>query len=191
MLLALMLPALWIAWAVSWFAASGWASAPSRVESGRSALPYRFYLAVGAILLILPNRFDWAPRLWHPTAWESWTIDLLALAGFVFCWWARLHLGRLWSSAVTIKPEHRIVDSGPYGLVRHPIYTGLLLAVFASVLANGTWLGMVGGLIMLAGFLSKARLEETALREALGREAYDDYASRVPMLVPLLPHLPG
>ncbi|WP_448953419.1 methyltransferase family protein [Labrys neptuniae] len=184
MLPALVLPVLWIAWVISWLAAARWASTPVRVVNGGTTLFYRTCLAAGALLIILPSRFGWAPRLWHPAIWQSWAIDLMALAGFAFCWWARLHLGRLWSSEVTIKPEHRLIDSGPYGLVRHPIYTGLLTAVIASILATGTLPALAGGVIMLVGFLAKARLEETALREALGRKVYDDYVRRVPMLIP-------
>lgn len=56
--------------------------------------------------------------------------------------------------------------------------------MIASILATGTLPALAGGVIMLVGFLAKARLEETALREALGREAYDDYVRRVPMLIP-------
>lgn len=50
------------------------------------------------------------------------------IAGFAFCWWARIHLGRLWSMRVTKKEGHHVVDTGPYGVVRHPIYTGILVA---------------------------------------------------------------
>ncbi len=180
----LVLPLLWVAWIVSWVIASRWASAPVRTERG-SGLRYRILLTIGCLLIVLPLRQHWQAPLWRPTSAQAWFLDALALAGFAFCWWARLHLGLLWSSNVTIKPDHHIVDSGPYGLVRHPIYTGLLIAVIASVLMNGTALGIVGGLAMLAGFIAKARLEEKTLREALGAPAYDAYASRVPMLIPL------
>ncbi len=114
-------------------------------------------------------------------------IDLVAFAGFAFCWWARLHLGRLWSASVTIKPDHRIVDTGPYGLVRHPIYTGLILALAASVAAERDAAGdrrrrRHGDRVRREG-----ALEEAFLREELGRAAYDAYAARVPMLVPFAP----
>ncbi len=136
--------------------------------------------------MIGPMHNRWNLELWHPSVPAAWLIDLLALGGFAVCWWARLHLGALWSGAVTIKPDHHIVDSGPYGLVRHPIYTGLLLAIIASVLLRGTLAAVLGGLLVLIGILIKARLEETALRAELGSAAYDAYARRVPMLVPVL-----
>jgi protein-S-isoprenylcysteine O-methyltransferase Ste14 len=79
------------------------------------------------------------------------------------------------------------VDSGPYALVRHPIYTGLLLALLATAAAKGTIFGVAGFLILLIGFWSKARLEERWLTAELGEDAYGSYRRRVPMLVPFGP----
>lgn len=79
------------------------------------------------------------------------------------------------------------MDSGPYGIVRHPIYTGLLLAVLATMVAKGTVFGLIGSLVIALGIWMKARLEEQFLRGELGSEAYDSYRRRVPMLVPFGP----
>ena len=111
----------------------------------------------------------------------------MALAGFAFCWWARLHLGRLWSASITKKENHRVVDSGPYGYVRHPIYTGLYISTLGTVLIKGTVLGLAGGVLVMLSFYWKARLEERWLRDELGAEVYDAYARRVPMLIPFWP----
>src|SRR5262245_7695335 len=100
-------------------------------------------------------------------------------------WWARIHLGQLWSSSVTRKEHHRVVDTGPYAIVRHPIYTGLLLAIIGTVLLRGTIISLTGSALMAAGIYIKARLEEEFLHQQLG-EPYDAYARRVPMLVPFL-----
>jgi protein-S-isoprenylcysteine O-methyltransferase Ste14 len=108
-------------------------------------------------------------------------------AGFGLCWWARLHLGKLWSSNVTRKEGHRVVDTGPYGLVRHPIYTGILTALWATAAAKGTILGLVGAAVLTGGMWMKARLEESWLTKELGEEAYGAYRKRVPMLVPFWP----
>ena len=77
-----------------------------------------------------------------------------------------------------------MIDTGPYALVRHPIYTGIILAIAATALQNGTAAGFLGAGLIIAGFYSKARLEERFLREQLGEENYGAYARRVPMLVP-------
>ncbi len=80
-----------------------------------------------------------------------------------------------------------MVDTGPYGIVRHPIYTGILLAVYATVAVKGTVLAVVAGLVITLGLWMKARLEEGWLRQELGPDAYDAYRCRVPMLLPFGP----
>jgi protein-S-isoprenylcysteine O-methyltransferase Ste14 len=182
----LVLICLWLAWAVSWVIAARWASTPVRIESRGNGLQYRALLAVGGLLLAIPARSEISVHLWWLGYPAAWLLDLVALAGFAFCWWARLHLGTLWSASVTIKPDHHIIDTGPYGLVRHPIYTGLLLAVLATVMMKGSLMGLTGGAAILVGLVLKAGLEEGFLRQDLGNEAYDAYAGRVPMLVPFL-----
>jgi protein-S-isoprenylcysteine O-methyltransferase Ste14 len=86
---------------------------------------------------------------------------------------------------VTRKEHHHVVDSGPYAIVRHPIYTGLLLAIIATVLVRATIITLTGSALIAAGIYVKARVEEEFLRQQLG-ESYDAYARRVPMLVPFL-----
>ena len=94
--------------------------------------------------------------------------------------------GQLWSGTITRKADHRIVDTGPCGLVRHPIYTGILLAGLATMLAQGSLPGIAAA-VLLTGLWMKARMEEAWLRSELGAEAYDAYRRRVPMLVPFGP----
>ncbi len=180
----LVLIGLWLAWAISWMIAARWSSRAVRVESGDTVLKYRLLMLIGGVILAVPARTGWALHLWQPHLGEAWLWVLAALAGFAFCWWARLHLGALWSGSVTIKANHRIVDTGPYRLVRHPIYSGLILALLATGLIKGTVLGFAGIAIILVGIVMKARLEEDALRTDLGARTYNAYARRVPMLVP-------
>ena len=108
----------------------------------------------------------------------------MTAAGLGFTWWARLHLGLLWSGNVARKANHRIIDSGPYGIVRHPIYTGLLLALYATALERGTSFAIAGAVVATIGFYIKARLEERFLTAELAADAYAGYRARVPMLVP-------
>jgi protein-S-isoprenylcysteine O-methyltransferase Ste14 len=77
-----------------------------------------------------------------------------------------------------------VVDTGPYGIVRHPIYTGIIVASAATAALRGTVLSWVGACVMTVGWVIKARMEEQFLREQLGAEAYEAYARRVPMLSP-------
>ena len=114
----------------------------------------------------------------------AWGMPIVCLVGFGFAWWARIHLGQLWSAFVTRKSDHRIIDTGPYGIVRHPIYTGIIVATIAVAMVKGTLFAVAGALIAVLGYWIKAQLEEGFLREQLGAEAYDSYRRRVPMLVP-------
>src|SRR5262249_978786 len=116
----------------------------------------------------------------------GWSMAVLAVLGFLFTWWARIFLGRLWSGTVTRKEQHHLVDTGPYALVRHPIYTGIITATLATAMLRGTAFAFLGFALMTLRWCIKARLEENFLREQLGPEKYDAYARRVPMLVPFV-----
>ncbi|HJS88286.1 MAG TPA: isoprenylcysteine carboxylmethyltransferase family protein [Acetobacteraceae bacterium] len=176
---------LWGAWALSWFAAARWASAPvQRPERARVRLTHGL-LAVG-IFCTLPQASAWlrAGRVWDVGRGGAYALAVLTIPGFLLTWWARVHLGRLWSGAVTLKESHRVIDTGPYGWVRHPIYTGLLEAALASAVATGTIISSAGFALAALGLWLKARVEERLLRGALAPGAYAAYCRRVPMLLP-------
>jgi protein-S-isoprenylcysteine O-methyltransferase Ste14 len=176
---------LWIAFVISWGIAAFWANRTEKRLSVAAQLPYRLLVTVGTILLIIPaHGYQGWMRLWQVNLLEAWICVALIAVGIAFAWWARIHLGRLWSAQITRKVGHHIVETGPYGLTRHPIYTGILLAVLATMVAKGTLAGIAGALLMAASFYVKARQEEQFLREELGAEAYDGYSRRVPMLIP-------
>jgi protein-S-isoprenylcysteine O-methyltransferase Ste14 len=163
-------------------AAAAW-SRRTQARPGLAAeLPYRILTIIGFVLI-----FSRAAGLWPPlAATVQWALVLLAGAGFAFCWWARLHLGALWSSSVTRKQDHRIVDTGPYALVRHPIYTGMIAAALAAAALSGTAASLAGFAAFTLGCWLKARLEERFLRAELGAADYDAYARRTGMLLPFL-----
>jgi protein-S-isoprenylcysteine O-methyltransferase Ste14 len=123
-------------------------------------------------------------RIWAPSAVLGWLLFALAALGFAFCWWARVHIGKLWSGFVTLKEDHRIVDTGPYALVRHPIYSGVMVAALATGLMRASPAAFLGAVLIAVGFSMTARIEEGFLREQLGAEGYDDYRRRVGMLIP-------
>ncbi len=180
--------AAWIGWAASWLAAAAWSDRPSASSSGDAALTYYGPIVAGAVLL-----FSWgfdrhlpASLIWELGLGAAWAMVALSVGGFLFAWWARIHLGRLWSSGITRKEHHRVVDTGPYAFVRHPIYTGLYLALAATAALRGSALAALGACMMAFGWYLKARREERFLREELGAAAYDAYARRVAMLVPFI-----
>jgi protein-S-isoprenylcysteine O-methyltransferase Ste14 len=171
--------------AASWLLAAVWSRRTSRRPVFGSQLLYNMLLLMGMGMLM--GRVTGSPQLWRPWAPVQWLFVGIEAAGFAFCWWARIHLGALWSGSVTRKEDHRIIDTGPYGLVRHPIYTGLIVAGFAIAAISGSAVSVAGSFVLLASWWVKARLEEQFLRAELGAEAYDAYARRVPMLVPFAP----
>lgn len=179
---------LWIVWALSWMLAALWSSrVASRPDLG-SQIRYRIPMVIGVVLLLIPShRYEGPLRLWHVGWAGAWTCVGLELLGILFAWWARIHLGALWSGNVTRKANHRVVESGPYGIVRHPIYTGLLLALLATATAKGTLPALAGLASLLLGIWMKARLEERWLMQELGEADYVDYRARVPMLLPYGP----
>jgi protein-S-isoprenylcysteine O-methyltransferase Ste14 len=177
---------IWLAWLISWFATAFWTGRTVNRPSLRHQLWYRLTTICGALLLFGVfgiRRYD--IRFWRLTGGAGWFFVGLAAAGVFLMWWARLHLGRLWSASVTRKADHHIIDTGPYAIVRHPIYTGLLVALAATVCVEATAEALAGAAILATGIYIKARTEETFLRDQLGVETYDAYARRVPMLVPL------
>jgi protein-S-isoprenylcysteine O-methyltransferase Ste14 len=178
--------AVWIAWWISWHIAAFWAA--KTVKRGfASGIGYILLAIVGFVLLFLfiPAKYG-VPRteLWSLEPRAAWLFVGLGVVGFIFMWWARLHLGKLWSGGIVTKENHRVVDSGPYALVRHPIYTGLLLLVFATVAIKGDVFALAGAGVLLVAYVRKARLEERFLAAELGT-AYADYRKHVPMLLPL------
>jgi protein-S-isoprenylcysteine O-methyltransferase Ste14 len=176
----------WIIWAASWWLAAAWSSRTQSSAGVKQQLPYRLLTIIGFIL-IFAVRSGQSPdplRLWTLPRVLRWFNPALCTIGFAFAWWARLHLGKLWSAFVTRKTDHRIIATGPYAIVRHPIYSGIILAMFAVATLKGTIYSMAGALIGTFGFWIKARLEERFLRQQLGNEAYDAYRQRVPMLIP-------
>ena len=178
--------AVWTIWALSWFLAAGWSDRAQTRPSLVEQLPYRVVTTGGFVLLFVfyARNYVGPLRLWVLPDAIGWAMVAMCAGAFLFAWWARIHLGRLWSGWVTKTEGHTIVDTGPYGIVRHPIYTGLITAAFALMIVKGTVLAIAGAFFIALGFWIKARLEERFLGEQLGAEAYDDYRKNVPMLIP-------
>jgi protein-S-isoprenylcysteine O-methyltransferase Ste14 len=180
------LRSVWFVWWITWLAAAAWSDRAVKRPPRWSQIVYRLLAAGGAILLFGLFRHDLRVEgiLWHTPDSLSWLMVVIASVGLLFTWWARIHLGRLWSSSVGRKANHRVVDTGPYGIVRHPIYSGITLASIATAVLRGTLATWLGAVVMTVGWYVKARMEEEFLREELGADAYGAYASRVPMLTP-------
>jgi protein-S-isoprenylcysteine O-methyltransferase Ste14 len=181
---------MWLSWMAYWWLASRGAKPTARREPTGSRLLQVLPLLFAAWLLCadkVPGSLLNA-RLFAWAAWQFWFASLLAGLGLLFTVWARVHLGRNWSGTVTIKEDHELIDNGPYGVVRHPIYTGLLVAFIGSAVARGEWRAVLAVLIVWAALWRKLRLEERWMAEVFG-EQYAAYRQRVPALVPRFRHV--
>lgn len=178
------LVALWLVWLVTWVLAAGWSARVAAHHDLGAESPSRVLTLAALIMFIVSGWPVPAAQLWATPALVGWTLFALAFIGLVFTWAARLHLGPLWSNTSAPTEDHRIIDTGPYAIVRHPVYAGLLLAASATALERGRAEAIVGLLTLIAAVALRAKLEERFLRRDLSDEAYAAYRARVPMLVP-------
>jgi len=179
--------ALWIAWATYWWVLARDVKATQRHEPLAARLIYTVPLML-AILLYFANRISLpilGERFLPSAPWQFWIGLLFTAAGLLFSVWARRHLGRNWSGTVTIKKDHELIMTGPYAMVRHPIYTGLLLAFVGATIARGEWRAILALILCTGSFWWKLRREERWMRETFGDE-YRAYSQRVAALVPFL-----
>jgi protein-S-isoprenylcysteine O-methyltransferase Ste14 len=117
--------------------------------------------------------------------WIEWLGVALTAAGIAFAIWARNHIGKYWSASVSLREGHQLIRSGPYARIRHPIYSGILLAAVGTVL----WAGKCGALLVLGvaliAVVVKARKEEALLAGEFG-PAFDEHRRRTGFLLPRL-----
>jgi protein-S-isoprenylcysteine O-methyltransferase Ste14 len=178
---------IWIVWLISWVAASFWTGKTHRRVGALESWTYRAAMIAGGILLgpwtaqLLGER-----PLWRVSQDGMLALAAVMVAALAFSWWARIHLGRLWSSEITRKEGHRIIDDGPYALVRHPIYSGLIVALSATAVAEAVITALIGAALIIFGIWLKASTEEHFLMAEFDIGAYAEYRRRVPMLIPFL-----
>ena len=153
--------------------------------------PRIFQLAVGiaGFGLLSKECQEWFPYAWlfgtfapHTEAILNAAL-LLTVLGCGFAIWARVTLGANWSGRVTVKEGHELVTRGPYRIARHPIYTGILLALVGTALAVGEWRGIVAIVVIAMAFVLKISQEERMMMQTFPA-AYPEYRQRVKALVP-------
>jgi len=122
--------------------------------------------------------------------WISWFGVALTWIGVAIAIWARYCLGVFWSARVTLKEGHRLIETGPYAYVRHPIYTGMLLGCIGTTLVIGEWRGVLAVVLLLAAHSRKALREERLLTREFGDE-YIAYRRRTGFMFPRVFGAPG
>lgn len=178
-------PCAWWSFATYWMVSALWVRKTKVMEP---LLPRMIHFWVGAIALLMFAFRDYLPRpmnwgLWPQNRSAFWTGATVMLMGLGFAVWARIHLGRYWSGAITLKEGHRLIRSGPYRFVRNPIYTGILTGVAGTAIALGKVCGLVSLAILYAVYSWKIHREQRLLAGEFGGE-YADYCRAVPALVP-------
>lgn len=182
-----LLPAfvLWIAFSVYWGIASRNSAQTKSSESKKSTIFHQIVLNVAILLLFapLPGLKGWfLPERFHFVV----AVGAIIQAGFIaLAIWARRHLGRNWSGAVRIAEDHQLVRTGPYRLLRHPIYTAMLGMFLGTAVASSQFHSLLGLAILILAYLRKTRLEENALKQTFGSD-WLAYRRQTWALIPLL-----
>jgi protein-S-isoprenylcysteine O-methyltransferase Ste14 len=126
-----------------------------------------------------------ARKLFPPSVATVYAGLAITIAGLAFAVLARLYIGRNWSALIQVKEGHELIQTGPYALVRHPIYSGLMLATLGTAIAYGELSGFIGFVMVVAAWGYKARLEESVMSEQFGAQ-YERYRARVKGLIPFV-----
>ena len=184
---------LWIVLSIYWEWAGRNTSAAKFAESGTSRALHLLLVNAAMVLSFWPYAGWWSssspayefPRVLPSSPYLAAAGLALASGGLVLALWARGQLGRNWSGAVTVKVDHELVRSGPYRLIRHPIYTGAILMYVGPALISGRLQGPLAIALVLLAYARKIGLEERNLRSEFGA-AFEEYRRDSRALVPWL-----
>lgn len=178
---------LWIGFLVLWTAAALIQKRTVRKQSTSSRLLQLFLAALAFMLLARPEfNFGFLARPFVPAGIFSSYLGLgLTMLGFAIAIWARVILGGNWSATVTIKKDHELVRNGPYALVRHPIYSGALLALLGTAIVFHGIRGLLAFAVAFLALRMKSLREEKFMMEEFGG-AYALYSQKVKALIPFI-----
>jgi len=176
--------ALWIFWGLYWYASS--TGTKRTTFRSRSAGRSFALLVIIALLIFGKSSFPWLMvHIYEP----SRPLEILGLilcgSGIAFAIWARNILGTNWSAQPTLKENHELIMTGPYRYVRHPIYTGLFLAIFGTVIASGRILDFIIFAYLLIDTHFKAKIEESLMLQQFP-DAYPAYQKQTKAIIPFV-----
>ena len=172
---------LMLVWLVLWFGMKRAKKLETPWERLQHAVPVTlaFWLLFGNHWKMLDT------RLFPETQVSLWAGVLVTALGVGISIWARVSLGANWSGMVTLKKDHELIRKGLYRWIRHPIYTGILVAFVGTELIRGHGRGVLGFAILWLSFYFKARREENFLRQEFG-EGFEEHARHTGMFLPRL-----
>jgi protein-S-isoprenylcysteine O-methyltransferase Ste14 len=176
----------WLTFVLVWVIGAMRTKRDKRSEQRSSRLTFVGLVIFGALLMFTRADFGaLSVQIFARSSASDAAAMALVVLGIGLTIWARVVLGQNWSGRVTLKEGHELVERGPYRLVRHPIYTGALLALVGTALAVDELRALIAIAPIFVGMLLKVRLEERWLREEFGAR-YDAYAARTKALVPFV-----
>jgi protein-S-isoprenylcysteine O-methyltransferase Ste14 len=178
---------LWMALLLVWVVSALRTKRTIQSQSSAWQLLYTAILVAGVYLIFAKQSgIPWLDRQLFPVTVPIALAGLLAvLMGVAFSIWARLMLGDNWSNRVTVKENHTLVRRGPYRIVRHPIYSGILLGMLGSAIQRGGIRCFAGVLVCGFSFWLKTRVEERFMVQSFGEE-YLQYRHQVKALAPFI-----
>jgi len=178
-------PVVWIVFLVYWQIKAANTKTTQRLEPIASRI-LRVVIFLIVIVLLTTTRIPlpWLYlQLWPVGLWPFWLGAAITIAGLMFAVWARVYLGSNWSRSVTIKQGHELITTGPYAMVRHPIYTGILTGFLGMAIAISEVRGFIALALFFLALWIKLRMEEQWMRSQFG-ETYATYAHQTAALVP-------
>jgi protein-S-isoprenylcysteine O-methyltransferase Ste14 len=176
---------LWMLFVLYWLVSALNRKKTKRRESRLQRLMYTLPLIVAFVTLYGSwLQYSWlnVPLVPH-TPLVQWLGVAIAACGVAVAFWARFHLGANWSGVVTLKEGHELIRTGPYRNIRHPIYTGILLAFLGNVIQIGAVRGLIALAIIWTAFYVKARREESFLVQEFGPK-FDEHTQHTGMFLP-------
>jgi protein-S-isoprenylcysteine O-methyltransferase Ste14 len=177
----------WISYFTYWWLMAKDVKSSIRTESTLSRLIRSLSMIIALLLLWFSKLpiFILNISFFSHSYLSFWIGFIVTAGGLLFSVWARKYLGKNWSQAVTIKNDHQLIKDGPYALVRHPIYTGLILGFVGTSIAVGEVRGLISDILVFVVLLYKLRLEDKWLIEQFG-ESYKLYIQKVSALIPFI-----
>jgi len=178
---------LWLVLALVWIVNALRTKRTVRSQSSGAQMLYTAILVLGVLMIFAKQSgFPWLDRQLFPVSVPVVLAGfLVVLMGVAFSIWARLILGSNWSNRVAVKENHTLVRTGPYRIVRHPIYSGILVGMLGSAVQRGGIRCFAGVLICGLSFWLKTRAEERFMVQSFGEE-YLQYRHRVKALAPFI-----